>query len=298
VLVFVGVVGEGVEICVKFLYEHRSVKFDRILEVVGAFFWIVLVIGLMIEFREAAKSDIEAANTKERAAVAENEAGQANERASKNELAAKQFSLQVAQLTSTNLGLEKRLLELKSQIAETSTNVAKIDPLNLPIVFATADVELLILGTNSIQGLLPQKNDAELNVERLNTRLRFKDPDTGDFPVSLGCDQMQKGVFITSDISGILIHLEFKSDSLGSYWRTDKQSKKWGDLSAKKFDDFKEAEISIIGLLDKAKVRMGTCSLKLNSTIERNFSIDLQTSKDKVVLRPINRNSGDGSKKQ
>ncbi len=57
VFVFVGVVGEGIEICAKFIFRFRSSKFDRILDLIGGVFWIVLVIGLTIEFKEAAKND-------------------------------------------------------------------------------------------------------------------------------------------------------------------------------------------------------------------------------------------------
>jgi hypothetical protein len=184
------------------------------------------------------------------------------------------------------------------QIAQTSTNLAKIDPLNLPIVLATADVEFFILGTNSLQGLQPPKNEVESDFQKMFVRLMFKDPDMGDFPVFLECDQISKMSLLSGNISGFLIRLNFKSNSLGSQWRTDKQSKKWGNFSAKKFDEFKEAEVSISGLLDKAEIRAGTCSVTLNSTIERNFSIDSQSSKDKIVLRPMKRNSDDVIKKQ
>ena len=170
-----------------------------------------------------------------------------------------------------------------------ATDAWQANPLNRPIVSATADVEFFILRTNSLQGWQPPKSEVESDLDKMSVRLMFKDPDVGDFPVFLECERIQK--MGLGDASGYLIRLDFKSNSLGSQWRTEKQSKKWDNFSVKKFDEFKEADISIDGLSDKAEIGMGSCSVTLNSTIERNFSIDSRSSKDKIILHANNRNS-------
>jgi hypothetical protein len=78
VLVIVGVAGEGVEIIWKLLIRKRSEKLDLFLDSIGAFFWIVLVIGLALEIPDAARTDKEAAESNKLA-------GQANERAANTE---------------------------------------------------------------------------------------------------------------------------------------------------------------------------------------------------------------------
>ena len=87
------------------------------------------------------------------------------------------------------------------------------------------------LAANSLQGLQPPKNEVESDFQKMFVRLMFKDPDVGDFPVFLECDQISKMSLLSGNISGFLIRLNFKSNSLGSQWRTDKQSKKWGLLA-------------------------------------------------------------------
>lgn len=59
VLVFVGVVGEGAEILTKIFCHKWAEKRERLLDAVGGMFWIILILGLWIEFSEAAQSDIE-----------------------------------------------------------------------------------------------------------------------------------------------------------------------------------------------------------------------------------------------
>jgi hypothetical protein len=68
VLVFVGVVGEVIDIAAKLYFKHKTPKFDRLLERVAAICWIILVIGLWKEFSEASKSDIEVARLTNQAA--------------------------------------------------------------------------------------------------------------------------------------------------------------------------------------------------------------------------------------
>ncbi len=113
VLVIVGVVGEGVEIIWKLLVRKRSEKLDLFLNSIGAFFWIVLVIGLALEIRDAAITDKEAAESNRLA-------GQANERAANAEK-------QVEQLRSTNLVLQSRLEKIQNMQAPRVALAWKID---------------------------------------------------------------------------------------------------------------------------------------------------------------------------
>lgn len=66
----------------------------------------------------------------------EKEVALANERASTNELRAEQFRVNA--------------LELESQIADAKTNISKIDPMNMPIVSATATVSLMLAGETNL----------------------------------------------------------------------------------------------------------------------------------------------------
>jgi hypothetical protein len=84
---------------------------------------ILLVVGLMMEFWEAAKSDREIAATKERTALVE----------------------------SNNLVLQANVLELKQQFAQTSNNVEKVDPLNQPISDIFANVVISMPGGQFIE---------------------------------------------------------------------------------------------------------------------------------------------------
>jgi hypothetical protein len=58
-LVFLGVLGEGVEIVSKVFFEHWYKKYERPIEIIGAVFWIVVVIGLAFEIPEASRIDKE-----------------------------------------------------------------------------------------------------------------------------------------------------------------------------------------------------------------------------------------------
>lgn len=55
--VLIGVAGEGVELIAKICFRHRSEKFDSLLDRIGFAFWALVVLGLVMEFNEAAKTD-------------------------------------------------------------------------------------------------------------------------------------------------------------------------------------------------------------------------------------------------
>ena len=122
-------------------------------------------------------------------------------------------------------------------------------------------------------------------------KLKFKDPDIGDFPVQLDCERIQ--MFGPEGIGGpgFLFQINFKSEPLRSIAGTVEQLKKWDNFPAIKFDTFKEAEIFIPGLSDKTEIEMGNCWVMLNSTIKRFFVVDSKSGKDKILLHPMNTNS-------
>jgi hypothetical protein len=98
-LVTIGVAGEALEIFCK-LYDKmfdkkRSKKFEIFLESWGAFFWVVLIAGLILEMGEAGKIDTHLGE-------AEREAGQAIERAAITE--------------SNNLVLRSNVVVLEKQL--------------------------------------------------------------------------------------------------------------------------------------------------------------------------------------
>jgi hypothetical protein len=109
VLVIVGVAGEGIEIVWKLLVRKRSEKLDLALDSIGAFFWIILIVGLALEIPDAARTDKEAAESNKLA-------GQANERASTNELAAKQLEIQLGETKIELANAETHLIQIKNAI--------------------------------------------------------------------------------------------------------------------------------------------------------------------------------------
>lgn len=108
-LVLVGVAGEV--ICD---WKDMSGRLARAKKISA----ILLVIGLAVEFIEAAKSDKELAETKERTAVAVREASQANERAAKFDADRVVIQKQAEEIRSTNFVLQTKLLELEARFRE------------------------------------------------------------------------------------------------------------------------------------------------------------------------------------
>jgi hypothetical protein len=128
VMVIVGVIGEGAELVVKWVERRRGKaipkKEVRWLLPVETLFFSILVLGLAMEF------------------LGSHEAMRIADREN-------------ARLAFESAGLNKKAEDarletarLEQQIAQTSTNVANIDPLNQPIASLTASVLLMNLGTN------------------------------------------------------------------------------------------------------------------------------------------------------
>jgi hypothetical protein len=59
-LVLIGVLGEGVELGLKFWRKQLYEKYEHKIEMFGFVFWAIVVIGLAWEIPEAAKTDREA----------------------------------------------------------------------------------------------------------------------------------------------------------------------------------------------------------------------------------------------
>ncbi|HEX3890299.1 MAG TPA: hypothetical protein VHX90_05555 [Verrucomicrobiae bacterium] len=136
VLVIVGVAGEGIEIIWKLLVRKRSERLDLFLDSIGAFFWIVLVIGLALEIPDAARTDKEAAESNKLA-------GQANERAANTE--------------SNNLVLRSNVAVLESNVQWRTINPRQ--EFFLTNSFAS---EKILAAANHWVSLLPTTN--EINV--------------------------------------------------------------------------------------------------------------------------------------
>jgi hypothetical protein len=309
VLVVIGVIGEAVEIVPKLLWKTWADKHKRRLDIFEFVFWLILVIGLCAEIAEAASQDRELETMRrESAKLGES----AKENIARLESTNKIVALQLATIESTNLvlrsnvaALDKQVIETKIQlakanertaltesnnfvlrknIAELELQISKIDPTNLPIVSAIAEVRFFVSGTNLLKDWRPPKNELEAKLDRIFIRLMFKDPESGDFPMSWQCEKREKIDVPFGREPSILVTLQFKADSsVGITWLTDAEVKKWGVLPTSKFDSFKEAEIEIMGLPANLPV-FGHCDITLNSTVLRNFSIDSPSLKNKIVL--------------
>ncbi len=77
---------------------------------------ILLVVGLVLDFRDAAKSDEALAETNGRAAKALQEAGEANERAAKFDVARLKVEKDAEEIRSSNLALQAKVLDLEGKM--------------------------------------------------------------------------------------------------------------------------------------------------------------------------------------
>jgi hypothetical protein len=113
IFVWVGVAGEGAEIFTKLLLPKVYRARHRCFDVIGAFFWIVLVVALAVEFIGNVKAmqitDRENARLNSEAGQARKDAGEAIEQAA---LA----SLRTASVEATNLVLRAKVVELELKL--------------------------------------------------------------------------------------------------------------------------------------------------------------------------------------
>jgi hypothetical protein len=126
-MVFIGVAGEGAEIIAKLFFIKSFKKHEHLWDVFSAICWLILVVGLAIEFKGTHNvtglADSENARLTDEAAIARREAGQANERAAIIESNSIALSLTVEGLRSNNLVVEKQVEELHKEnlLLETRT---------------------------------------------------------------------------------------------------------------------------------------------------------------------------------
>jgi hypothetical protein len=251
-LVLLGVIFEGVEHWVKF--PKRETARKKRLEKKA---WFVLVVGLAIE--------IVGDNMAKRISDSEN-----------------------ARLNNEAADARLETIKLKLQIAQTSNNVAKINPLNLPIVFGTATASFFIIGTNAfLERLVVEPNESHFDKQFV--RLLFEDSEEDKFPVGMECENFEISDFSLNGKNkiGFIVKLDFKSDNLLAEWRTDEESKKWDNFSARQFEEFKKAIITIPGLKAGFEAQLGTCDVVLNSVIRKSFNVDTKTEEGQIILRPI-----------
>jgi hypothetical protein len=107
VLVLLGVVGE-----VVFDWKEMAGKSGRGKKLSA----ILLIVGLLMEFREAAQSDIEVGEAKKKAGEAIYQAAQANVRAAKFDSDRVTIEKQAEEIRSTNFVLQARVLELEAKV--------------------------------------------------------------------------------------------------------------------------------------------------------------------------------------
>lgn len=92
VVVIIGVAGEGVEIIAKLLFKKWYERYEKMVDVVGFVFWVMVVFGLAIEFRGDNKS-------KE---ITDRENAQLTYRATSNELKVAALNLRIEELRKEN----------------------------------------------------------------------------------------------------------------------------------------------------------------------------------------------------
>jgi hypothetical protein len=187
ILVIVGVIIEGVEFTRWVKDEHARKKIEKL----G---WLVLVVGLGIEFLGGHKAKIitdwqnarlnqEAGQAQKEAGKAFKQAAEANERAAKADLAR---------------------IELQKQIAETSKAVADMEPQKQPIrsVFAFMRVEV-----RGIRRLDPKPNPPDLGVSTLQLG-RHAEVQSNLWQMHLVSEKAEK----YGDADSMLCYSEFRRD--------------------------------------------------------------------------------------
>jgi hypothetical protein len=116
-MVFIGVVGEGAEIIAKLYFKKSFKKYEHSWDIFSGICWLILVVGLAIEFKGTHNvtliADSENARLTNEAALARREAGQANERAANTE--------------SNNLVLQSNVDELEIRLRKQLRKISLVD---------------------------------------------------------------------------------------------------------------------------------------------------------------------------
>jgi hypothetical protein len=175
VFVWVGVAGEGVEIFIKLFRAKLYDRKKRIFDVIGAVFWIILVVALATEFLGNMKAmqiadgvnsrlNAEAGQARKDAGEAMKQAGAAIERAAMVESNNAVLSLRIEELHSNNLALEQQMQPRLIESSRATTRLTQFAGTKAVIISATGgDCPST---ANQIGGILQA---AKWNVEGVRT---------------------------------------------------------------------------------------------------------------------------------
>jgi hypothetical protein len=283
-LVVFGVFGEGFEIIAKIFWEHWYKKHERKFDKIGGVFWIIVIIGLALEIPEAAKVDKK---------TSENELLLANIGTTNEQLA-----LQVSLLDSNNLTLRSNVVALELQAIEISNNVVKSDfknnPLNQPIKSITAEVYLLILGTNFSDLRFPRPPEMEKSealIEIMGNAGSFANMRCSEFETEL-THAFDDG-WVTNPPNARVYNMSFRwpnVDFASSYAEQNPHFKDWierTNASLEKLDKQMEfVWIFVPGMIKGAEISNGLCLLTINGQLLRQFSIPKETG-DIFLICPL-----------
>jgi hypothetical protein len=188
-LVIIGVAGEGIELALKIL--DRKSKSERFknwykrhefsIEICGVIFWMMVVVGLVMEFRGNHKSQQivkventriteEAGEARKLAARAELDAGKANERASTNELIALGLAKDVLRQAQQIQDAAKIAIETRDIVGDSNTT-ARISEVKQAAADASkvaADVRS-IMNNSNLASLKISSGDRTISPEQEKT---------------------------------------------------------------------------------------------------------------------------------
>ena len=197
---------------------------------------------------------------------------------------------QVEELRKQNDEHEAKEAELKQQIAQTSTNVANIDPLNQPIASLTASVSLMNLGTNRTN-IDPSKPLGGA----VFVKLRFgcsKHPEKG-WIAELTCASCVNNVLFpapvdSTNIIGSVWLLEFSPSGMGHF--TSVIPPKANVRDANEWD---AVEFDAPFLPPETEIFGGVIKLTINST-EKRFEIPPQKIQKAEKIPPTEEQKAQG----
>jgi hypothetical protein len=196
-MVIIGVAGEGVELALKLIKskvkkcETWCAKHELMIDALGAFFWMMVVFGLAVEFKgnHNAKSLEDRANAilNNEAGLARKNAGEAIRRASSNELARMEIEKKVEELRKKNDELERKTLPRAQKVVpEAIAHALKGRPkMKVAISYQKDDVDSWELAIRLQQGLQQGGWIAELRPFSSNDVLKYPQVDPKTSPISV-----------------------------------------------------------------------------------------------------------------
>ncbi len=246
-LVIVGVLGEGAEIVVKLfrqeLYKRKQLRFDLF----AAVCWVILVVGLAVEFwgnhkamriaaKESDRLNVEAGHARELA-------GEANERAASNELAR---------------------VELEAKIKQAEIRTLNKTPGRMRVVTASA-FAVIHLGTNSV-------STNRFGGTGWTSILRFSGTNGTRFSKTPFLGMVSEQLLWWGPASNLSIPLQFS-------W---KQGTPFNEISApdepadELINELARFALQPSFIFSNTKILGGTVTLVLNGSVSRTFSIPPQ----------------------